>query len=81
MTSEHVIDAIDKQMRLLDRKSRKCSKNGDHRWAMIYMGQVLGLLAARNIVLEQTEKDRRSDPQHTKTTGGRETGSHPPIIP
>jgi hypothetical protein len=27
------------------------------------------------------KKDRRSDPQHTKTTGGRETGSHPPIIP
>jgi hypothetical protein len=52
---EQIVEAIEKKMRLLDRQARKCSKN-DHQWASVYTGRVMGLLDARNIVLEEIKK-------------------------
>jgi hypothetical protein len=53
---EQIVEAIEKQMRLLDRQSRKCSKDRDHQWSAHYMARVMGLLDARNIVLEEIKK-------------------------
>jgi hypothetical protein len=53
---EKVISLIEKQMRLLDRKSRKCSRDGDHQWSAHYMARVMGLLDARNIILDEAKK-------------------------
>lgn len=53
---EKVIALIEKQMRLLDRKSRKCSRNGDHQWSAHYIARVMGLLDARNIILDEMKK-------------------------
>jgi hypothetical protein len=53
---EQVVEAIEKKMRLLDRQARKCSKNGDHQWASVYTGRVMGLLDARIVALEEIKK-------------------------
>ncbi len=49
---DKLIKAIEKQMRSLDRKAKKCTKAGDAMWAAVHTGRVLGLLDARNLVLE-----------------------------
>jgi hypothetical protein len=46
------IKAIEKKMRSFDRKAKKCTKSGDAMWAAVHTGRVLGLLDARNIILE-----------------------------
>jgi len=55
---ERVIEAIDKQIRVLDRRSRKCSKDGDHQWSAHYMAKVMGLLDARNLCKQELEKSK-----------------------
>ena len=53
---EKVIEAIEKQMRVLDRQARKCTRSGDHQWAAHYMARVMGLLDARNLCKEEVER-------------------------
>lgn len=53
---KQIVEAIEKKMRFLDRQSRKCTKERDHQWSAHYMARVMGLLDARNIVLEEIKK-------------------------
>jgi hypothetical protein len=57
---ERVIEAIEKHMRVLDRQARKCSKEGNHQWAAVYMGRVMGLLDARNLCKEEVKKSENN---------------------
>lgn len=53
---EKVIEVIEKHMRVLDRQSRKCTKEGHHQWASVYYGRVMGLCQARDLCLEEAKK-------------------------
>jgi hypothetical protein len=65
---EKVIEAIEKQMRLLDRKSRKCSRDGDHQWSAHYMARVMGLLDARNLCKEEVERSANHQGNSSSST-------------
>ena len=49
---DKLIKEVEKHMRSLDRKAKKCTKAGDAMWAAVHTGRVLGLLDARNLILE-----------------------------
>jgi hypothetical protein len=49
---DKLIKEIEKHMRSLDRKAKKCTKAGDAMWAAVHTGRVLGLLDARNLILK-----------------------------
>jgi len=53
---ERVIEAIEKHMRVLDRQARRCTKEGNHMWAAVYTGRVMGLLDARSLCKEEEVK-------------------------
>jgi hypothetical protein len=57
---ERVIEAIEKHMRVLDRQARKCTKDGNHMWAAVYTGRVMGLLDARNLCKEEVKKSENN---------------------
>ncbi len=57
------IKAIEKKMRSFDRKAKKCTKAGDAMWASIHTGRVLGLLDARNIILETFKGEKNEKPE------------------
>lgn len=55
-TLQGIIDAMDAQMRDLDRSATRSRKNGDHNWENICNARILGLLSARRIVLDAMQE-------------------------
>jgi hypothetical protein len=53
---EKVIEAIELKMKRFNQQSWKCTREGQHQWATVYTGRVLGLCDARNICKEELEK-------------------------
>lgn len=65
---ERVIEAIEKHIRVLDRQSRKCTKEGNHMWAAVYKGRVMGLLDARNLCIEEVKNSANHQGNSSSST-------------
>ncbi len=54
-TLQSVLGQIEERMRDLDKSARRSRKNKDYNWENVCNARILGLIDARNIVLETLE--------------------------